>query len=157
MVKLYLIIIALVAFIYGRPLLKYAPALLKRYAKNITLTLIGLLFLYLLVTGHFNWLLALIGLAIVWAWRLSAVFFYATDLHHLWSRFRPANRQQTAATSNAMSAEQAYQILGLTPTASKRDIIEAHRKLIQKNHPDRGGSAYLAAKINLAKKTLLPK
>ena len=54
-----------------------------------------------------------------------------------------------------MNKDKAYEVLGLKPGASKEEIITAHKKMMQKNHPDRGGSDYLAAEINTAKDTLL--
>jgi curved DNA-binding protein CbpA len=46
-------------------------------------------------------------------------------------------------------------VLGLKSGATREEIVDAHRKLISKLHPDKGGSDYLAAQINLAKKVLI--
>ena len=69
-------------------------------------------------------------------------------------RHRAESNRQTSSTGK-MSVKQAYKVLGLTPKATRQEIIAAHRRLIQKAHPDRGGSAELAAQINEARDVLL--
>jgi hypothetical protein len=65
-------------------------------------------------------------------------------------------QQQTAQQNHTgMSRKEALEVLGLDDSASDEDVTAAHRKLMQKLHPDRGGNDYLASKINQAKDFLL--
>ncbi len=76
------------------------------------------------------------------------------DRHHGdWREQSETHQQRT--TSGPMSEEEARAILGVRPDATEEEIIQAHRRLMHKLHPDRGGSDYLAAKINLAKDCLI--
>jgi hypothetical protein len=59
------------------------------------------------------------------------------------------------AGGGAMSHEEAFAVLGLKAGAEPADIRAAHRRLMKEFHPDKGGSDYLAAKINQAKDVLL--
>ena len=54
-----------------------------------------------------------------------------------------------------MDEARALQVLGLSAGATRDDILNAYRRLMQKLHPDRGGTDYLAATLNQAKEILL--
>ncbi|MDQ0393925.1 DnaJ domain-containing protein [Labrys monachus] len=59
------------------------------------------------------------------------------------------------ASSDSMSKQEAYEILGVQPGSSADDIRRAHRTLMKKIHPDKGGTTQMAARVNQARDILL--
>ncbi len=66
-----------------------------------------------------------------------------------------SSHQNDPSGFDTMTRQEAYQILGLEPDASQEEIHQAWRRLIKGVHPDSGGSAFLARKINAARDMLL--
>ena len=81
---------------------------------------------------------------------------YLDRMHPTWrDDLARGEREMANGPGGRMGPEEALEILGLKAGASDDDIRKAHRELMLKFHPDRGGSTYLAAKINEAKDVLL--
>lgn len=64
-------------------------------------------------------------------------------------------REAGAYHSGPMTHEEAYKILGLEPGAPAVEVRKAHRRLMQRVHPDLGGNAFLAQRVNEARDLLL--
>jgi len=110
------------------------------------------LLIFLVITGRMHWVGALIGALIPFVRGLIGLL---TSFLPLWLKRKPAN-----TSDSADHIQEALDILGLKGDFNKGEITEdmilqAHRHLIQKLHPDRGGNDYLATKINQARDLLI--
>uniref|UniRef100_A0A8D0KPA5 DnaJ heat shock protein family (Hsp40) member C15 n=1 Tax=Salvator merianae TaxID=96440 RepID=A0A8D0KPA5_SALMN len=98
---------------------------------------------------------------------VAAVAFAGRYAFHLWKPLEQviseAARKISTATLSSyykggfeqrMSRREASLILGVSPSADKTKVRTAHRRIMILNHPDKGGSPYMATKINEAKDLL---
>lgn len=115
--------------------------------------LLGLAIL-LVMSGRLHWI----------AGAIAAVFPLLQRFFPLIMRVLPFLKKKKSSASNqppstqqstGIDKEKALQIFGFDTLPEESVIIQRHRELMQKNHPDRGGSDFLAAQINEAKEILL--
>lgn len=162
MIRILLLLLPVLLVYFAIRGLQKSPSLQigSRIKIIIWILLTGLL-IVLLATGKLNGVFAMLGVAVAFLVRLiPSMLRYAPQLHRLWQLFTGSQQTSQPASNRAnfprgMTKEQAFEVLGLKSDATRDEIVEAHRKLISKLHPDKGGSDYLAAQINQAKKVLL--
>lgn len=82
---------------------------------------------------------------------------YLDRVHPSWREDIARGEREMRDSDGRMQPTEAYEILGLEPGATDDEVRRAHRELMLKLHPDRGGSTYLAAQVNEAKDILLGK
>ena len=133
-----------------RQLLRRAPKNGKPFLLRVVVVLVLLIAAALAMRGLWPVAMSLLGGLMVYGRPVLQAF-------GLWKMLQAQRQDQQAKQpqNTDMSVELACQILELGPQPSKQDILAAHKKMMAKNHPDKGGSTYLASQINQAKDLLL--
>ena len=109
--------------------------------------------LLLVVSGRAPWLMGVLAAMLAIMGRLAQFAAYVPLFNKLFGQqYPPAS---APASSELMTRQKAADTLGVTVDASPEEVRLAHKKLMQKMHPDRGGSELLAKQINQAKDILL--
>ncbi len=135
-----------IALLLLRWFLRADPAVLASALRRSAIILLVLVIAFLLFTERLNFIfptmLFLIPLLLP-----TLLKFLGND----------AINENPFNKSSKMTIEEAYEILDLEPGANRKEIQEAHKRLMKKVHPDTGGSNYMAQKLNEAKDLLLAK
>jgi len=162
MARLLIIIIALVGMFYLSQWLRIQYSEKGRpFAVKALLVAIALVFVLLAAMGRAHWIGALLASVLAGLrFALPVLLRHLPLLHGLFTSRAQAknensNNHSAGHQGNDMSVDEALEVLGLDTAPTREQIIEAHRRLIQKIHPDRGGNDFLASTINKAKDVLI--
>ncbi|OEY65707.1 molecular chaperone DnaJ [Marinobacter sp. X15-166B] len=129
----------------------------KRTVWQTGLAIAGGALLIMVLTGRVHVLTAGVAALLPLLRKLPALLRHWPTLSRLLGQGNAgAHREQSPAqTAAGMPVPEACEILGVDAGCSDAEVVAAHRRLIQKLHPDRGGNTYLAARVNEARDVLL--
>ncbi len=158
-----LIIAIIVTYIWAkRHLARMPEAQRKSMTKNWLLGGVALLVLVLVMTGRAPWVMGVLAALLAVAGRIVQLASFLPMFKKLFGQAPTSGDQQHSSDSGragapqaGMSKQHAAEILGVAVDATPEQVKLAHKRLIQKLHPDRGGSDALAKQINKAKDVLL--
>ncbi len=151
---------------------KTAPS---QSAVTLAIIILAVALLVMIATGRLNWISALITGAIPFLRRIVSLLRFIPVLgpllgplvervlpsslkgvlENLFGKSSTTSRSMPPEGTGSLTVAQARQMLEVADHASKAEIVAAHRRLMARNHPDRGGSNYIAAQLTHAKDLLL--
>lgn len=129
---------------------------LKINKKKIFLITIFIVSLIFFIRGGMPLIAGIIsGIAVILPF-LDRLFRLILSSAFVINYFKPnKTTYNPVGSKKEMSIEEAKDILNIKGTPTKESIKTAYHKMMLKNHPDQGGSDYLAGKINQAKEALM--
>ena len=131
----------------------------KKYSKDIFFLAVGLGLFFLLVKFVSPLISTVIGLTIalfpIISRFLTNIFPYIGIFLNIFTFPIFRNGSKNGKGNSKVTLDEAYDILSINKDATKKEIEEAFRSKISENHPDKGGSKYLAEKIIEARDLLL--
>jgi len=162
----FILVLGIFGLVFAYWLSGMPPERRRRTLRNSALIALALVLVGLAVTGRAHWLVGLLGAALPFVRRLALSLAQAKLFAWLGGKVTGAPPPNGAGPSGRggerrpppsveMDAAEARRTLGVGEDAGPDEIREAHRRLMQRMHPDRGGSPELASRINRAKDVLL--